>query len=83
MMMGFGYGGHGVVLMIIFWVVIVVLAIWILGRLFPQVASFTAPQSRGRSGETAESPLDILKRRFARGELSQAEYDDMRRMLLE
>lgn len=83
MMMGFGYGGLGMFLMIIFWVVIVVLAIWILGRLFPQVTGFTAPQSRNRSGETAESPLDILKRRFARGELSQAEYDDMRRKLLE
>jgi putative membrane protein len=82
-MMGLGYGGLGMVLMILFWVAIIVLAIWALGKLFPQMTGFTAPPSRDRPGETAESPLDILKRRFARGELSQAEYDDMRRKLLD
>ncbi len=82
-MMGLGYGGLGMVLMILFWVAIIVLAIWALGKLFPQVTGFTAHPSGDRPGETVESPLDILKRRFARGELSQAEYDDMRRKLLE
>jgi putative membrane protein len=83
MMMGFGYGGLNMILMILFWLAIIVVAVWVLSRLFPQVAGFTAPPSNGRRSEPAESPLDILKQRFARGELSQAEYDEMRRKLLE
>lgn len=82
-MMGFGYGSLNVILMILFWVVILVVAVWLLSRLFPQVTGFTTPPSSGKHSEPADSPLDILKRRFARGELSQAEYDEMRRKLLE
>lgn len=78
-----GLGGFNVILMILFWVVIVAVAVWLLSRLFPQVTGFTAPPSSGRHGEPGESPLDILKQRYARGELSQAEYDEMRRKLLE
>ena len=83
MMMGFGYGGLNMILMILFWVVIIVVAVWLLSRLFPQVTGFSAPPPGGKRSEPAESPLDILKQRFARGELSKAEYDEMRRTLLE
>ncbi len=83
MMMGFGYGGLGLFLMILFWLAIVVAAVWLLGRLFPQSAGSAPPPSDGQRGEPRESPTDILKQRFARGELSQAEYDQMRRKLLE
>lgn len=34
--------------------------------------------SRGRSGE---SPADILKRRYAQGEISKEQYEQMRRDL--
>jgi len=83
MMMGFGYGGFGMVLMILFWVVIVLIAVWLVSRLFPQVTGFTAPPSSGKRSEPTESPTDILKQRYARGELNQVEYDEMRRKLLE
>ena len=71
MMMGFGYGGFGMVLMILFWVVIVLIAVWIVSRLFPQVTGFTAPPSNDKRSEPTESPMEILKQRYARGELSQ------------
>ncbi len=83
MMMGFGYGGLGIILMILFWVVIILVAVWILSKLFPQVTGFTAPPSNDRRSEPAENPLEILKQRYARGDLSQAQYDEMRRKLLE
>ena len=81
MMMGFG--GFNVILMILFWVVIVLIAVWLVGRLFPQFTGFTAPPSSGKRSEPAESPMEILKQRYARGELNQAEYDEMRHKLLE
>lgn len=83
MMMGFGYGGFGMVLMILFWVVIVLIAVWLVSRLFPQVTGFTAPPSNGKRSEPAQSPMEILKQRYARGELNRAEYDEMRHKLLE
>jgi putative membrane protein len=83
MMMGFGYGGFGMVLMILFWVVIVVIAVWLVSRLFPQVTDFTAPPSNSKRSEPTESPMEILKQRYARGELNRAEYDEMRQKLLE
>jgi len=82
-MMSFGYSGFGIILMILFWAVIIVVAVWVLSKLFPQVTSFTAPPSNGKRSEPAENPLDILKQRYARGELNQTQYDEMRRQLLE
>ncbi|MFZ2362374.1 MAG: SHOCT domain-containing protein [Anaerolineae bacterium] len=82
-MMSFGYSGFGIILMILFWAVIIVVAVWVLSKLFPQVTSFTAPPSNGKRSEPAENPLDILKQRYARGELNQTQYDEMRRKLLE
>ncbi len=81
--MSFGYSGFGIILMILFWAVIIVVAVWVLSKLFPQVTSFTAPPSNGKRSEPAENPLDILKQRYARGELNQTQYDEMRRKLLE
>ena len=83
MMMGFGYGGLSMILIFLFWMVIIVVAVWLVSRLFPQVTGFTAHPSSDKRSEPADSPLDILKQRFARGELNQAEYDEMRRKLLE
>ncbi len=69
-MMGGGYG----IVMLIFWVLILVglvlLVKWILGL------EGAAPG--GRTGEDAE---EILRRRFARGEIDRAQFDDMMRAL--
>ena len=77
--MGFGLGGFGLIIMLIFWVVIIGLAVWFLSTLFPRAtnqASNTSPQA-GRT----ESPLEVLQRRYARGEITKAEYEEMRRDL--
>lgn len=80
-MMGFGwgFGGSGMILMMLFWVFVVALAVWLLSRLFPGTANGSQTEQRGQP--PSPSALDILKQRYARGEISKAEYDDVRRGL--
>lgn len=72
MMGDWGWGmGFGGIFMILFWVLIIVgivaLAKWL----------FSMPGSRGAGNR----PLEILKERYARGEITQEQYEKMRREL--
>ncbi len=69
MMTGFGMG---FVFMALFWIVIIGGGIWLLGNLFPKNNGL---QSRPSDNESA---LDILKQRYARGELTKEEYESIR-----
>ncbi|MBI3942737.1 MAG: SHOCT domain-containing protein [Chloroflexi bacterium] len=82
-MMGFGYGFGiwGMVLMVLVWLGVIVLAVWFLGSIFPRAAGVSTPQATDRAGAASISAPEILKQRFARGEISQAEYDEMRNHL--
>lgn len=55
-----------------FWVILVVglvlLVVWVI----------KTPGKNVRS-ETEETPLDILKKRYARGEITRSEYEEMKR----
>jgi putative membrane protein len=74
-MMGFGL--FGFLLMVLFWGGVIALAVWLVSLLFPGAAdhSTSTPEGNGRTGETA---LEILKKRYALGELSRHEYQQMR-----
>ena len=63
------FGPVGMLIGMAFWVVVVVLAVW----------GATALFSGARGPQHAEEPLAILQRRFARGEINQAEYDQAKR----
>ena len=84
MMMGFG--GFGLLFMLLFFVTIIGLAVWLVSVLFPRVGGPTGHRTLAPPGYRAnlpdngmqESALDILKRRYARGELSKSEYEEMR-----
>lgn len=80
-MMGFGFGGSGIIYMIIFWVVVIGLAVWLLSNLFPRRTDDVSPHATTRQDGPPESALEILQRRYARGEISKAEYEEMRRDL--
>ncbi len=60
-----GMGGYGGFMMILFW------GLLIAGVVF--VVRLLAGSSKSASGET---PLDILKKRYARGEINKTEYDE-------
>ena len=54
------------------WILILILVVWIVSRLF----------NSKRQDETRASPdtsLEILKERYARGEISKEQYDQMKK----
>ncbi len=65
----YGWGmGFGWIWMIIFWVVVIA-----------GIAYFVQAVIRGyRRSDQGESPLDILKKRYAKGEISKEEFERMR-----
>lgn len=78
-----GYGGWGMLLMGVLWIGFIVLGVWLLARLFPGVRSDT-PRHTVREDDVhgaapgTDTAMEILRRRYARGELSKEEYETMR-----
>ena len=83
---GYGYGmmGHGVmgsfgwwwfmpIFMIIFWG----LVIWGIVALVRSLSG-----SRGSDSSKADSALDVLKKRYARGEIDKTEFEEKKKDLL-
>jgi putative membrane protein len=64
--------GISAMLMTVLWIVaigvIVVLVVWVAGRALG-----------GGTGRDKESALELLKKRYARGEISRAEFEEKKR----
>jgi len=75
MMGGFGFPMMGMGLgMLVFWVLIIAGGVWLVQSLSRGTgSSLLMPQG--------ESPLDILKRRYAKGEITKDQFDQMKRDL--
>lgn len=77
---GFGFGLGGILTIIptiLWWLLIVGAIVWLVSSLVSRTTKSTAANAT----TAAESALDILKKRYARGEISKEQYDDMRRDL--
>jgi putative membrane protein len=74
MMYGWHEGGWGILWMILSWAAIVGVVVLIV-RAFTREPPSTSPRQR--------DPLEILDERYARGEISEAEYRDRRQVLHE
>lgn len=61
--MGFGW---------LFWIAVLVIVVWLVLR----VINNPLNKDKNSAGETA---LDILKRRYASGEISKKEYDELKK----
>ncbi len=68
-----GWGGHwfGGVFMILFWVLVIV-GIVVLIRGISSRSGVGSPTS-------SESPIEILKRRYAKGEIDKAEFEEKKK----
>lgn len=76
MMGGWGMGGFGIILNIAIWVLVISAVVWLVRRL---LQSEGGRRSDSASGSRA---LDILKERYARGEIDKSQYEAMKRDIL-
>ena len=73
---GWMFGPFGMLLMVALVVVAVVLVV--------RLTSQRGGNDKGHTGHSSQpTPLDILKERFARGEIDQVEFEEKRRILNE
>jgi putative membrane protein len=77
MMGGFGFGGMllGGLLMLAFWVLVIGGAIWLV------VTLARGSQSTPGTHTAGQTPLDILKARYAKGEVTKEQFEEMKRDL--
>ncbi len=67
-------GGMGIV-MIIFWIVLIGALVLLVSGLINGI------HGSRQNADDSRQPLDIIKQRFARGEIDEAEYEEKRRRL--
>ncbi len=77
MMTGFGFGGmlFGGLLMLLFWILIIVAAVWLITTVV------RGNQTHVNAPGPVQTPLDILKMRYARGEITKEQFDQMKQDL--
>jgi putative membrane protein len=70
---GWGWWVFGAAWMVIFWGGIVALVVWAVTRV-------TGDREKGRDQQRLEgrSPLDIAKERYARGEITREQFEQLR-----
>lgn len=70
---GPGYGLFGWLMMLLFWILIIVGAVLIIRWLVAETGS--------RGAAAGDTTLDILKRRYAKGEITKDQFEAMKRDL--
>ena len=73
MMGGFGFGLGGLVSMIFVWLILIAGSVWLIKVLFSGNLGQSSPKKI-----SDEEPLEILKKRYARGELQREEFELMK-----
>jgi putative membrane protein len=72
---GYGMGWFGTIIMIVFWVLVIVGIVFLIRWLA------ASTRSEGRRSRPEDSALEILKRRYARGEINKEEFEEKRKSL--
>jgi len=66
---GFGWWFGGMIMMVLFWIVVVVGIVALIKLLF----------SRSPGKRSSQSALEILRKRYARGEITKEEFENMKK----
>lgn len=69
---GYGMGIWGILIMVLFWGLLIAGIAWLVK---------TAVVSGGGAGSNGGNAVDILERRFARGEITREEFKQMKKDL--
>ena len=77
MMMGMGFGLLGLLLMLLFWVGLILLAVWLVRAIFTGDSN-NRPFTPRRGNGTNSNALEILAQRYARGEITREQYEIMK-----
>lgn len=73
MHMDYGWGmGYGWLFMVVFWVVIILVAIFLIKLIL----------GGPKDDKKGEAALDILKKRYAKGEISKEEFEEKKKDLI-
>lgn len=72
---GNGMGWFGMILMAAFWIAVIVGIVLLIRWLV------VSTDARGRKAGSEDSALEILKRRYARGEIEKEEFEEKRKNL--
>ncbi len=82
MMGGFGFGGmlFAGLMMLAFWVLVIVGVIWLVATL-ARGSSTSAPRTNSGAPTTGTAALDIVKARYAKGEITKEQFEEMKRDL--
>lgn len=71
---GFGHGLFGAFWMVLFWGGIIALIVY-------AIRGFRGPTHRNAPPASDKTPIDILRERYARGEIDKAEFDKRKKHL--
>jgi putative membrane protein len=75
----FRWSPFGIIELVLILLVLLVL-IFVFWLIFRRRSSFSP--SRPHSGQGPETAMDILKKRYARGEITRTEFEEMKRDIL-
>jgi len=78
MMHGFGFGIGGFLGMILIWGLLIIGSVWLIRALFS--GGFNKSL---RETDREDQAIDILNKRYARGELKREEYETMKKDLID
>jgi len=72
---GYGYGmGFGWIFMLLFWVILIIIAV-------VAVKALAFPSDSNRKKQSGDRAIELLRERFARGEIGKEEFEEKRRTL--
>jgi putative membrane protein len=72
-MMGYGFGGLGFAGMLLWWL------IWVIA--IAAVVYIVMKLLKGSTEAVSDSPVNILKKRFARGDITKQQFEEMKKEL--